>query len=311
MGNYIYTYACHKDEQELCALEMRSLFGCEFQSNIVESGVEIDPSRSPFIKGRVAVMYEGESLEYLLEQVATLQVTGQTFKVVYVPTDDTAKRLLKELGGRREIERKIGLKINGEPDLEHPERVFGFMLVNGRWIFGDYVKSEPIWLRHQKKPHSYSTALSTRVARAIVNIAIPTPSGVKAIDPCCGIGTVLVEALSMGIDIVGSDRNTFIIDRIIENIEYFGFTGEVKAADIREITEHYDVAMIDLPYNVCSVITSEEKREMLGSARKIAKKVVVVTVEPIDEILIDVGFSIVDRAVIKKASFRREVIVCE
>ena len=85
------------------------------------------------------------------------------------------------------------------------------MNVNDKWIFGDYVKSEAVWYRHQKKPHGYSTALNTRVARAVVNIAIPNPSNIKAIDPCCGIGTVLVEARSMGINIVGSDRNHLIL----------------------------------------------------------------------------------------------------
>ena len=49
---------------------------------------------------------------------------------------------------------------------------------------------------------------------------------------------------------------------------------------------------------------------MLESARRFAKKVVVVTVEPIDEILIKAGFTIVDRAVAKKGLFTREVIVC-
>lgn len=85
------------------------------------------------------------------------------------------------------------------------------MNINGRWIFGDYVEGESVWFRHQQKPNHYSTALSTRVARAVVNIAIPDPNGVKVIDPCCGIGTVLVESLSMGIDIVGSDNNPVIL----------------------------------------------------------------------------------------------------
>ena len=85
---------------------------------------------------------------------------------------------------------------------------------------------------------------------------------------------------------------------------------EINLADIRDITSHYDVAIIDLPYNLCSVITPEEQLEMLQSARWFANKVVVVTVEPIDEILLKAGFSIIDRAVAKKGLFIREVIVC-
>ncbi|WP_374049876.1 TRM11 family methyltransferase [Neobacillus sp. PS3-34] len=310
LTTYIYTYACTEDEQFLCALEMRSLFGKESESSVMESFVKIEPSRSPFIKERIGVIYEGESLQDLLEQVSTLQLFGASFKVIYVKNASLAKSEKEGFENRRKTEREIGLHVDGEADLRNPDRLFGVMNVNGRWIFGDYVKSESVWFQHQKKPHSYSTALNTRVARAVVNIAIPAPGGIKAIDPCCGIGTVLVEARSMGIDIVGSDRNHLILDGARENIAHFGLTGEVNLADINDVTGHYDVAIIDLPYNLCSVITPEEQLEMLQSARRFAKKVVVVTVEPIDEILLNAGFAIIDRAVAKKGLFTREVMVC-
>ncbi|MEH7179158.1 TRM11 family SAM-dependent methyltransferase [Neobacillus vireti] len=304
MATYIYTYAGYEDEQSLRALEMRSLFSFETQNNILESPVKIDPSRSPFIKERIAVIFEGESLQELLEIVGGFEVTGETFKVIYVKNGE------ESFEKRRVIEREVGLMIKGVGDLRNPQRLFAVMYVNGRWVFGDYVKAESVWFHHQHKPHQYSTALSTRVARAVVNIAIPDPNGIKAIDPCCGIGTVLVEALSMGMDIVGSDNNPVILAGTRENIAHFGYKAEVKYKDMREITQHYHVAIIDLPYNLCSVISPDEQQEMLQSARMFADRVVVVTVEPIDEILRRAGFVIVDRAVAKKGGFTREVIVC-
>jgi tRNA G10 N-methylase Trm11 len=289
---------------------MRSLFGEESQSHVLESIVKIGTCRSPFIKERITLLFEAEILEDLFIQVNTLQLCGATFKVTYVKNSGQKKSERDGFEKRRAIEREIGLHIVGKADLRHPDRLFGVMNVNRRWVFGEYKKSESVWFRHQQKPNSYSTALSTRVARAVVNIAIPKPEGIKAIDPCCGIGTVLVEALSMGIDMVGSDRNPLILPGARENIAHFGFDGEITLADIRDITGHYDVAIIDLPYNLCSVISPEVQLEMLQSARRIAEKVVVVTVEPIDEILIKAGFSIIDRAVAKKSVFIREVIVC-
>jgi tRNA G10 N-methylase Trm11 len=306
---YIYTYAFPEDERSLCALEMRSLFGIESQASVLESNVKVDPTRSPFIKERLSVMYKGETLQDLLIKIEAVQLDGATFKVIYVKNGGLTEKEGYEK--RRTIEREIGLHINGDADFQHPDRLFGVMNINGGWVLGEYVKSEPVWFQHQKKPHSYSTALNTRVARAVVNIAVPKPGGIKAIDPCCGIGTVLVEALSMGIDIVGSDRNHLILPGARENIAHFGLTGEVNLADIRDITNHYDVAIIDLPYNLCSVITPEEQLEMLQSARRFSQKVVVVTVEPIDDILKNAGFAIIDRAVAKKGLFTREVIVCK
>jgi tRNA G10 N-methylase Trm11 len=305
MDTYIYTYASYEDELSLKALEMRSLFGVESHSSILESTVKMDPSRSPFMKERVGVIFEGENFQELLEKVAALQ-TDETFKVIYVKTGSVEETF----ESRRAIEREVGLRIKGVGDLREPQRLFAVMNINGRWIFGDYVKSESVWFHHQQKPHHYSTALSTRVARAVVNIAIPDPAGIKAIDPCCGIGTVLVEALSMGMDIVGSDNNPVILAGTRENIAHFGFSAEVKFLDMRAITNHYDVAIIDLPYNLCSVISPEEQLEMLHSARRFANRVVVVTVEPIDDVLLKAGFEIVDRAVAKKGVFTREVIVC-
>ncbi|WP_053368798.1 TRM11 family SAM-dependent methyltransferase [Bacillus sp. FJAT-27245] len=305
--NYIYTFSSYEGERSLMFLEMRSFFGCDSQIGFLESHVKIDPSRSPFIKERISVLNEGTSLEELLKEVGLLPAFEESFKVRYVKSAGVAKTSDE----RRAIEKEVGLHINGRANLHTPDRVFGVMnLTDGRWILGDYIKSEPIWYHHQQKPHSYSTALNTRVARAVVNIAIPNPEGIKAIDPCCGIGTVLVEALSMGIDIAGSDRNPLVLGGTRENIAYFGYACEVKLKDMLDITEHYDVAIIDMPYNLCSVISPGQQLEMLQSARNFAKKAVIVTVEPVDEILIQAGFSIADSAVVTKGSFKREVIVC-
>jgi tRNA G10 N-methylase Trm11 len=305
---FIYNYAYPGEEKELCALEMRSFFGEDTESSILESTLKIDPSRSPFMRGRMDVILEGEKLEDLIEQVKKIELNAATFKVMYVKVSGPEKVDFEE---RRRIERKVGLQIPGEPELVNPDVLFGIMNVNERWVFGEYHSSEAVWLNHQQKPHSYSTSLSTRIARAVANIAVPDPAGVKAIDPCCGIGTVVVEALSMGIDIVASDINPLILPGTRENIAHFGYATEVTFKDIRRVNGSYDVAIIDMPYNLCSVITPEEQLEMLQSTYGFADKVVIVTIEPIDSIILDAGFEIADRCVVRKGTFEREIIVCK
>ena len=211
---------------------------------------------------------------------------------------------------RKEIARQVASLIPGEANLDDPEVVFAITKVKGKWFFGYYSENQSIWLKHQQKPHNYSTALTTRVARALVNIAVPEFTGVKVIDPCCGIGTVLVEALSMGVDITGSDFNPLVMKGIRENLTHFGLSGPVFLRDIRDITEMYDVAIIDMPYNLCSVVSDKEKFEMLRCARRFAKKMVVVTTEDIDGILNEVGFEIVNRCEVTKGKFIRQIIVC-
>ncbi|MEL3974554.1 RsmD family RNA methyltransferase [Rossellomorea oryzaecorticis] len=306
-SSYLYTFTWEPNEEGLCALERRALFGVDSQSAILESSSEIDPSRSPFIKERLSVICEGASLEELIEEVKKLE-SFDGFKIVFVQNPDLEKVGFKKL---RSIEKEVGLHMKGEAELVHPSIWLGILNTGEKWVLGDYVKNEAIWLKHQWKPHSYSTALGTRVARAVVNIAAPNPECLKLIDPCCGIGTVLVEALSMGIDIVGSDRNPLILSGVRENMAHFGLEGEVTLKDIRDVTNRYDAAIIDLPYNLCSVITPEEQLEMLQSARAFASKVVIVTVEDVDTVILEAGFEITDRCVVTKGNFVREVIVCE
>jgi tRNA G10 N-methylase Trm11 len=309
--SYLYTYSCHEDERALCRLEMRSLFEKDTESSILESFDQVDPSRSPFIKERIEVIFKAASVEELVCLLEGTEVEGSTFKVVVVKNEELDDIDNLDFKERRSIEREIGLRIRGSVDLSKPEIVLAILKRKKEWIFGRYKKSKAIWLHHQKKPHNYSTALSTRVARAVVNIAVPNPSNTKAIDPCCGIGTVLIEALSMGIDIVGRDLNPLVIPGARANIQSFSYDTEVTLGDIRHVTRLYDVAIIDMPYNLCSVLSTKEQLEMLTSARSFAKKAVIITIESIDSIIKEAGFEIMDRCLAKKGSFGRQIIVCK
>ncbi|MET1014355.1 MAG: RNA methyltransferase [Paenisporosarcina sp.] len=310
-GDYIYTYAYTPDEESLCYLEMRSLFGEDTQSKVINSIFDINPSRSPFIKERIEVLFEGNELSDILKQVEVVNMEELTFKVLFVKINDLASTEKVEYQQKREIEREIGMIIEGEADVHRPDVTFGLVPFKGKWYFGLYEKSEAVWLHHLKKPREYSTALSTRVARAVANIAVPNPQGVKAIDPCCGIGTVLVEALSMGIDIVGRDINPLVVLGSRENIAHFGLTGDVDLGPIAEVKETYDVTIIDMPYNLYTHATPEDQLSILKSARPFSKKLVVVTIENIDHMIEEAGFDIIDRCVAKKGVFSREILVCK
>lgn len=309
--SYLYTYAWQTNEQELCRLEMRALFGFDVVSNILLASQKVEPSRSPFMRSRLDVLFEAENIAEITHFAQNLVLGEVTFKVLCLNKFDLGDMKKIQQNERHQVEREIGLCIQAEPDLTNPEVVFGLVWHNNRWYFGYYIEGEAIWLKHQQKPEMYSTALSTRVARAVANIAIPNPSGVRAIDPCCGIGTVLVEALSMNMDIVGRDINPLVVKGSRINIAHFGLQGEVLKGDIAQITESYDVAIIDLPYNLFTHISVDSQFTIIKSARRIAKRVILVTIETIDNMVNEAGFEIIDRCVVTKGTFKRQVLVCE
>ncbi|MOA00912.1 Mg-protoporphyrin IX methyl transferase [compost metagenome] len=289
---------------------MRTFFGKQSDTGHVMSEIAIHPDRSPFMRERLEVLYAGDHLEEILEQVKQIELNDETFKVIFVKMNDLAPEDKIEFDAQRVIERDIGMSIEGEADVRQPDHTFGIITLDGRWYFGKYIKSSAVWLTHMKKPRSYSIALSTRVARAVANIAVPMPTGTTAIDPCCGIGTVLVEALSMGINMVGRDINHFVVRGTRENLEHFNYQTDVVCGDIAEVTNRYDTAVVDMPYNHFSHTTPEAQLSLLQHTRRIADRVVIVTVGAIDELIIKAGFSIQDRCTTRKGNFIRQIIVC-
>ncbi|KRF01756.1 RNA methyltransferase [Paenibacillus sp. Soil766] len=310
---YVYVFACHEDEQALCQLELRTLLGADavIGARYAVSARRVEPSRSPFLKLRMDVAYEAESLAELASELETLTVRGSTFKVVFAETDTAVT-----YDRQRSVERELGLGLRGKAEMRRPEQYFAVTELGGRWLFGEGSYGEAVWLQHQQKPQNYSTALGTRLARAVVNIAVPEVAGTRLIDPCCGIGTVLVEAMSMGIDIVGCDINPLAVRGARVNLDHFGMPDVVQIADMRTLVPHgqnqpsYDALILDMPYNLCSVLPEAEKLDMLQTARRLARRAVIITTEEIDPLLTEAGFHIDSRCTVHKGNFSRQIIVC-
>lgn len=77
-------------------------------------------------------------------------MNGKTFKVIFVKTNDLSPADKIEYDERRIIEREIGLRIEGEADVNHPELVYGIVTLGGRWYFGAYHKNKATWFRQMK-----------------------------------------------------------------------------------------------------------------------------------------------------------------
>lgn len=274
----------------------------------VGSTVCIPPGRSPFIKQRLDIQVTADSLEELVAIASQLDPLHETFKVICLKTEHGP-----DYQEQRKIERQIGAVIRGIPDMKQPALRWGTAWSSGRWVLGRLYEADAAWLQHQNKPRQYSTALSIRSARAAVNIAVPVTEGIRAVDPCCGIGTVLLEARSMGIDMEGFDKNPLAVTGARENLLHFGYADVVRIADMRSLSKHYDTAIIDFPYNLCSVMPAEELLEMLVAARGLADRALFIFAadQPVEQQLAAAGWAAADSCSISKGAFTRRMIRCE
>jgi tRNA (guanine10-N2)-dimethyltransferase len=302
-----YTINYSRFTADLCRLEMSVLFNHLTEEKYFFSNQLIKPSRSPFIKERLVIIYEGESLDSLVGQVLASQFAAEQFRVTYIQAEHGSADYQERLQSGR----VLGTAIFGKADIRNPMVTFGVTCVQGKWYFGRYEKNDYSWHYHDKKPHTYSSSISFRVARALVNIGVGPDTGRTLIDPCCGVGTVVIEALSMGIDARGREINKPIAWNAKENVAFFGYPDTITEGDMHDIEEHFDVAIVDIPYGLYQAVTAEEQLEIIKTARRICNRMILVTFENMDEMIAEAGFKLMAKATVSKEKMDRYVNVCE
>ena len=252
-NKYLYTTNYSKDEESLCKMEIKCLFNKPLEEKHLFSDTYVDPSRSPFIKKCISIIYTGETMQQIIDQIVMNKLTSINYKVAYINATD------ENIGFHegRSIEFEIGFNILGEAEMKNPEITFGITKVANIWIFGECESNTSEWLLHNKKPFSYSNALKVNVCRALVNIAVANNLNCSVVDPCCGIGTVLIEAISMKINIKGYEINPYIGKNAKTNLRYFGYDDVITIGDMNDIENKFNVAIVDLPYGIFTQITAE------------------------------------------------------
>ena len=303
---YFYTINYTKFEESLCKMEMKYLFNIVSEAKHFYTDIYVDPSRSPYIKQCLTIMYNSSSLNDLVTQITNDNLFYEKFKVFYINNDN------EDIGfhERRSIENTIGLNILGEAEMTSPEILLGVTNINGNWLLGKYEKNNSQWQSHNKKPNSYSNALNIKVSRAIVNIAVSNNLKCSVVDPCCGIGTILIEAISQGIHIKGYEINAFIGGNAKKNLDYFGYEDVITIADMNTITDKFDVAIVDLPYGLFSQVTLKQQLSIINKTRIIANRMIIITLEDMEQHILLAGFNIVDRCHVLKGTFKRYITIC-
>ncbi len=304
----IYFYAINypQKEKELCHLEMKILFGVNITKKYFFSHKNIDPSRSPFVKFRITIVHSAPTLDLLVQTLKDHSIAYNNFKFARFKIEDEKLDYPSWLVSAH----RLGYVIRGNVDMKNPSIQLGTTIVDGRWIFGIYEKNENKWQTHNLKPYTNSNSLETRTARAIVNIATGNMDNPHIVDPCCGVGTVVLEALSIGINVEGFELHYLVAQQAKKNIAYFGYPNCITKGDMHEIDRIYDVAIVDLPYGLFTASTHTEQQDIINTSRRITKKLVIVTSSNMDEQIILAGFTIIERCRVHKGRFVRYVRLC-
>lgn len=298
---YLYNVNYTKENRDLCELELRSLFEKEINEKVFIDEQLQAPDQSFFMKNRLEILYVESTFEALVETVKEDGITVEDFLIKYVP-------LIKydplEKEGKR-MSKAIGMHFNGFPSFKNPKITYGIMFHNNEWYFGVLEANSCDWMKHQDRPHKYSSSLGISLAKSLINIAGEGDLTKTIIDPCCGIGTVLLEGAYAGYKIKGREINYKVAMGAQANLEHFGYNIEVVNGDIAEEEGYYDVAILDLPYDNFSKSDEAIQHLILSNGKRISKKQIVVSSKNIREELAEAGIFVKEMCEVSK-NFKRE-----
>ncbi|MGL5123126.1 MAG: TRM11 family SAM-dependent methyltransferase [Fusobacteriaceae bacterium] len=304
---YMYIVNYPTFEKDLCLLEMREIFGNTPQDKVLFSEIKFNPSNSPFIKNRIDIIFEKNTIEEIVEELNNNNIVFNNFKLEYMRLN--SENIPYE--ERLDLIKKISMNIVGTFNLKNPKFNFGITKISNKWIFGINNKNDYKWHTHDNKPCSYSNSLSVKVAKAIVNIASGGCAKIKIIDPCCGVGTTLIEGLDAKYQIEGYEINKKIATNANINLMFYGFEPIVKNKDMHNIKNKYDTSIIDIPYGIFSHTSTKEQQDIIDTARRISDKMVLISFENIDLMIEKSGFEIIDRCTVTKGKFNRYIVVAK
>ena len=308
--NYIYSFNYDYNENELCKLESRHIFNEEEVDKLLFSDLKIEPSSSAFIKKRLDIVLCSEDYSALIEQIKNQKICIERFKVEYLILEGDNTGYTERLQKLRDI----GLSITGEPDYKSPTVIYSLCHHNGTWYFGALIKNSFDWHNHKTKPKSFSNSITMSIGKSLINIATKANKDKKLLDACCGVGTILLEACFSDFNITGCDINEKTCNSARENLSYFNYTANVCHSDIKDISEKYDAAIIDLPYNLFTKVSDDTNAHIIQSTSKITNRLVIVSTLDMTDLINNIGFRLLDYCIVTKKgkkNFSRKIWVCE
>jgi len=273
---YLY-YINYKDYQkEICLYEMECLFGFKPNAKYFYSSLKIDPSISFFIKYRLTVEYKGTSVDEIEKAIKKDVLTLTDYKIHYQEITHIDFDLTMN------ARKQLGWAIEGNFSMTNPIDEYCLTYLEGEWIFGKFSENNYSYKQRTKKPHNYSFALDVWLAKTLVNIASLGDTTTSIYDPCCGVGTVLIEGRVNNYNIKGSDLNWKIVKASNYNLEHFGYEGDSVNKSIIDITEFNDSIIVDLPYGKFITEHKELAENIIKKALTLGNRIVLVSMEPLN-----------------------------
>lgn len=193
---------------------------------------------------------------------------GETFVVRVRRIGESAPQLIGE-----ELERKLGAVVlrrvkGAKVHLTNPDKTFFGVLTDNKFVFGlrlaEIVPKPFMERRPRKRPFFHPSAMPSKLARCMVNLAQPK-AGELVLDPFCGTASMLIEAGLIGCRVVGFDAQKRMVRGSLRNLDYYSVQPDgLAVADAQNLPiSRVDCIVTDPPYGRSSSTMGRETGEIV------------------------------------------------
>ncbi|HUK85007.1 MAG TPA: DNA methyltransferase [Candidatus Acidoferrum sp.] len=171
------------------------------------------------------------------------------------------------------LEGKLGKQILNSTEgtkvsLKNPDKTFLGIITDEKLILGlkltDITSKTFSERRPRKKPFFHPSAMPSKMARCMVNLAHGKEESL-VLDPFCGTGTSLIEATYIGCRAVGVDAQRRMIMGTRKNLRFFNIAAEgLVLADARQLPFYkVDCVVTDPPYGRSSSTLKSTTKQLV------------------------------------------------
>jgi tRNA G10 N-methylase Trm11 len=272
---------------ELVAAECEALIGGKPGLDGLAVCTTVDRvAQAAYLSMGVQLIAYGETFHSLVAETTRQDMCVERFRIEYISLS------VQTFTHSQDAILAIANAIDGAPDLTHPNHRFLIIATdNGFYLTRIVVEAEHTYQKHDNKPYRTSSSLPSQLARALVNLAYPART---ILDPCCGTGSILLEACATGVTAFGIDRNPKMVGMTRRNLQYFGYDAMVHRGSADDCTQTVDAVVTDLPYGRFLEKDEDNIKAILQQVAGLAPVGVYLTEQDISTWLQEAGYQKVD-----------------
>jgi len=288
------------EELELATAELSALAGHISGGRVATGPIAPDVTRSAYVRLSADQLASGRNWAQLRAAIARLNLHCEGYRIeVFRPGPKVSVHATQ-------FQKLVADLISGRPNLDNPRIQFALIIAQEMWRFGMIVsRSGQYWRSQANRPYHCSHGLTSKMARALMNL-VAAP-GDTLLDPCCGSGTVVAEALHDGIHAWGVEINPSLARQAAANLRSLKLSANIMVGDARCIRGSFDAAVIDFPYGHSSPVESNLYTDVLTNLRTQVDRMALVCGYDQSRLLGQLGLTIRQQALVTKGQLTRYI----